>query len=73
MRPFTVQILDDDILESVEVIDVFLECEAGENCYAPQNRYTITIVDNEDGTFYITVRPCLRGWMFKRVLRGLEA
>ncbi len=57
---FTVQILDDDILEAVEVIDVFLECAARENCYVPQNRYTITIVDNEDGTFYITLDYVVR-------------
>ncbi len=51
-QPFVVQILDDDILEPVEVIDVILECEAVENCYAPQRMYTITIVDDQDGTFY---------------------
>ena len=49
---FIVMIMDDDTPEPIEVIDVFLECEAVENCYAPQDRYTITIVD-PDGTVYL--------------------
>ncbi len=44
---FIVSIIDDDIPEPVEVLEIFVECEANENCYLPRQRYTITIVDDQ--------------------------
>ena len=46
-RAFEVTILDDNIPESVEVINVQVRCEAEENCYSPRSFYTITIVDDQ--------------------------
>ncbi|XP_064387502.1 uncharacterized protein LOC135335845 isoform X3 [Halichondria panicea] len=45
--PYVVTILDDDIPEPVEVVEVIVQCVAGENCYLPRTRYTITIIDDQ--------------------------
>ena len=47
LNPFTVDILDDDVPEPVEVVQVQLRCEDGENCYSPRSVYTMTIVDDQ--------------------------
>ena len=47
--PFTVDILGDNVPEPVEVVQVQLRCEDGENCYSPRSFYTITIIDDEGG------------------------
>ena len=41
---FSINITVNDIPEPVEKFEVVLECEM--NCYLPQNKYTITIVDD---------------------------
>ncbi|XP_064387505.1 uncharacterized protein LOC135335846 isoform X3 [Halichondria panicea] len=45
--PYVVTILDDDTPEPVEVVEVIVQCVAGENCYLPRTRYTITIIDDQ--------------------------
>ncbi len=47
---FIVPIIDDDIPEPNEKLEIFVECDASENCYLPRQSYTITIIDDQ-GTY----------------------
>ncbi|XP_064397880.1 uncharacterized protein LOC135344578 [Halichondria panicea] len=44
---FIVPIIDDDIPEPIEKLEIFVECDASENCYLPRQSYTITIIDDQ--------------------------
>ena len=46
-REFMVEILDDDVPETVEYLEVVLTCDGFENCYIPRSVYRITIIDDQ--------------------------
>ncbi len=62
---FIVPIIDDEIPEPIEKLEIFVECDASENCYLPRQSYTITIIDDQGTYSYhaitkVIVRICVR-------------